>query len=340
MEATVWHDVTTWGVEGKGWTDTISYFDRLPRHAHGVVPDPVWQLSRHAAGMCVLFESDAPAIHARWTLTEERLAMPHVAASAKSGLDLYARDGEGRWRWVGATRPATFPEVTETLISGMAPRMRSYLLYLPLYNGVTSLHVGVPEGASFRGVPPRTEKTIVYYGTSIAQGASASRPGMAHTAILGRRLDVPVINLGFSGNGRMDLELAHLLGELDAAVYVIDCLPNMRADMVKERAAQFLRILRSARPATPIVLVEDRTHTQSHWLPEWQERHRTSRAALRAAYDALCAEGQRDIVYVEGEDLIGDDGEGTVDGSHPNDLGFVRIADALEPVLRKVLGIG
>lgn len=334
----VWHDVTTWGVEGKGWTDTLSYFDRLPKHAHGVVRDAVWQLSRHAAGMCVLFETDAPAIHARWTLTLEQLAMPHLCAAAKSGLDLYARDREGHWRWVGATKPETFPEVSQALISGMPQETRSYLLYLPLYNGVTSLHVGVPEGTTFRGVSPRTQNTIVYYGTSIAHGASASRPGMAHPAILGRRLDVPVINLGFSGNGQMDLEVAHLLAELDPAVYVVDCLPNMKADLVQERAAEFVRILRSARPLTPIVLVEDRTHTQSYWLPAWQERHRTSRAALRAAYETLRAEGLDDLVYVEGEDLIGSDGEGTVDGSHPNDLGFARMADALEPVLRHVLG--
>jgi len=88
--------------------------------------------------------------------------------------------------------------------------------------------------------------------------------GMAYPAILGRRLDRPTLNLGFSGNGTMDLEVAALLAELDAAVYVIDCLPNMNASAVAERTEPMVRRLRSARPKAPIVLVEDRTPSPTH----------------------------------------------------------------------------
>src|SRR5205823_11246646 len=96
--------------------------------------------------------------------------------------------------------------------------------------------------------PASRRKPVVFYGTSITQGGCASRPGMVHTAILGRRLDRPVINLGFSGNGKMEPELAALLAELDPAVYVLDCLPNLNAQEIRERVGPFVRTLRQARP--------------------------------------------------------------------------------------------
>jgi hypothetical protein len=122
---------------------------------------------------------------------------------------------------------------------------------------------------------------------------------MVHTAILGRRFDRPVINLGFSGNGRMDQAVGGLLTEVDAAVYVIDCLPNMGAADVTAKCGPLVKQLREARPTTPIVLVEDRRNTNSWIIPE-----RT---------------------------------EGATDASHASDLGFMRQADIFEPVLRAAL---
>ena len=107
--------------------------------------------------------------------------------------------------------------------------------------------------------PVGNRKPLVFYGTSITQGGCASRPGMVHTAILGRWLDRPVINLGFSGNGTMDPEMADLMAELDPALYILDCLPNINAAQVAKRVVPFVRTLRKARPETPILLVEDLT---------------------------------------------------------------------------------
>ena len=220
-----WHDVTTWGVEGRGWGDQQRkrWFDRLPAKAEGSVTDAVWSLSRDSAGMMVRFKTDAREIYARYTVSKEKLGSPHMPATGVSGLDLYARDESGAWRWVMVTKP-TVPTIEAVVISGLAAGTREYAAYLPLYNGVESLEIGVPAGAMFQGLPPRTDKPIVFYGTSITHGACASRPGMVHTAILGRRFDRPVLNLGFSGNGKMDAAVGSLLTEVDAVVYVIDCL--------------------------------------------------------------------------------------------------------------------
>ncbi|MFN3409951.1 MAG: SGNH/GDSL hydrolase family protein [Limisphaerales bacterium] len=338
----VWTDARTLTLEGRGWTNTKCSFDRLPASAEGVVRPEVWNLSRHSAGLAVRFVTDATAISARWRLTSPNLALPNMAAIGVSGLDLYVRDGKSGWRWAGFGAPRAVTN-TAMLVSGLPPGQREFLLYLPLYNGVMSLELGVASNAALRPAGPwgpGRRKPIVFYGTSITQGASASRPGMCHVAMLGRRFNRPTINLGFSGQGRMEPELATLLTELAPAVFVLDCLPNMNAAGVRERVVPFVKTLRAAHPVTPIVLVEDRVNANTVLLPQRAAHHRANHEALRAAYQQLRREGVRHLHYVKGDGLLGRDGEGTVDGSHPNELGFTRQAEALARALRPLLSHG
>ncbi len=331
-----WFDVREWGVEGRGFDDTEKYFDRLPGRARGVVRDAVWNLSRHSAGMVVRFQTDATEIHIDHTVTSSRLAMPHMPATGVSGLDLYARDDRGMLRWVSVTRP-TAQTTRGPIVTGLRPGSREYAIYLPLYNGTESLKIGVSKNAECQPLSPRAEKPIVFYGTSITHGACASRPGMPHPAILGRRLDRPVINLGFSGNGKLEPQVGQFLVELDPAVYVLDCLPNMNAAEVAQRTEPMVRQLREVRPHVPIVLVEDRTYAYAWIRPDAARRNETSRAAFRAAWNRLQQAGVPQLYYVEGERLLAADRDDTTDGSHPSDLGFWNHANALEPVLRKAV---
>jgi hypothetical protein len=334
----VWHDVTQWGVEGRAWTDMKRqrWFDRFPAAAEEKLSKAVWGLSRDSSGMMVRFQTDATAIWAHYVLRSDRLAMPHMPATGVSGIDLYARDPQGKWRWVNCTKPDK-KEVRQAIISDLAPGLREYAAYLPLYNGVESLEIGVPPGAKFVGLAPRDAKPIVFYGTSITHGACASRPGMPYTAILGRRFDRPVVNLGFSGNGRMDAAVGEYMAQIDAAAYVIDCSPNMGPADVRQKCPVLVKLLRAARPQTPIILVEDRPFTNAWIRPERQKFHADNHAALRESYEALKKEGVAGLYYIPGDLLLGDDAEGATDGSHPSDLGFVRQADVFEPVLRQAL---
>ncbi|HJT32101.1 MAG TPA: SGNH/GDSL hydrolase family protein [Pirellulales bacterium] len=336
--AVLWYDFTELGIEGKGWADTKAAYDRLPAKAENMVRGPVWNLSRQSAGLCGRFVTDAPMVSVRWSLSSANLAMPHMAATGVSGVDLYVKSEPG-WRWLACGFPKAQSNEA-VLVQGLPAAEREYLLYLPLYNGVTKVEVGIPKQHALAKAPPRSAERaqpIVFYGTSITQGGCASRPGMVHTAILGRRFDRTVINLGFSGNGKMEPELASLLAELDPAAYVLDCLPNMSPQEVSERVEPFVRTLRAARPATPIVLVEDRNYTDGFLIASKRERNEASHRALRAAFDRLAADGVKDMYYLPGQDLLGDDGEATVDSSHPTDLGFVRQAAAFQSVLAKAL---
>jgi len=333
-----WHAVTTWGVEGRILPDQkrLRWFDRLPASAEGKVTSAVWNLSRDSAGMMVRFKTDAEAISVHYKLSKDRLAPPNMPATGASGIDLYARNDQGQWKWVMVTKP-TKQEIKEEIIKGLAPGYREYAAYLPLYNGVETLSIGVPKGSKFEKLTPR-EKPIVFYGTSITHGASASRPGMVHTAILGRRFDMPVVNLGFSGNGRMDKEVGDYLVQLDAAVFVIDCLPNMQPALVTEKCIPLVKQLRAAKPETPIILVEDRRFTNDWITPAKKQFHTDNHAALKAAYDTLIKQGVKNLHYIPGDHLYGDDTEGATDASHASDLGFMRQADIFEPVIRKALG--
>lgn len=339
QQAVVWYNIRLLPVEGQGWTDVKAPFDRLPIKAEEMVRPPVWGLSRNSAGIAVRFVTDATTIHARWTLTSTNLAMPHMPATGVSGLDLYVKDEKGGWKWLSVGQPRAQSN-SSPLVSGIPEGTREYLLYLPLYNGVSSVEIGLDK-QRFLAQPSaylsKHDKPIVFYGTSITQGGCASRPGMVHTAIIGRKLNRPVINLGFSGNGKMEPELANLLSEIDASLYVLDCLPNMSASEVSERVIPFVQILRTAHSTTPILLVEDRSYSNSFLVTGSKERNTSNRKALRGCYEKLMSEGVKQIGYLEGEKLLGDDNEGTVDSSHPTDLGFLRQAEAILPILQSLL---
>ncbi len=337
----VWHDVRGLLIEGKGWTDTESPFDRLPARAQAIVRPAVWALSQHSAGLVVRFITDATEISARWTVTSPSLAMSHMTATGVSGLDLYAWDAD-RWRWAGSGRPDK-PDTTRQsvpLTTGLRAGEKVFQLYLPLYNGTQQLQIGIPEINTIRSAPRPADQSqpICFYGTSIVQGGCASRPGMAYTAILGRQLNRPVINLGFSGNGPMDLELAPLLAELDPAVYVLDPLPNMTPERIVARAQKFVEIIRESRPKTPIILVESIVYQRSPLLDPAQRSHEFKNIALREVFKTLQSAGHDKLWLVPGDTLLGDDGDATVDGTHPTDVGFKRMAEAIEPTLREALG--
>lgn len=331
-----WRDANSLEIEGKGWVDTAGSFDRLPDSAQSKVSGAVWHLSKHSAGICIRFVTDAAAVSVRWSLTSDSLDMPHMPATGVSGVDLYARGADNTWRFIGNGRPGSMDgNIAKFGFADGAASRRECLLYLPLYNGTKSLEIGVPAGACLDPAPPRPEnhrRSVVVYGTSIAQGGCASRPGMAWTAILGRLLDRPVINLGFSGSGTMEPPVAEPLAELDPVVYVIDCTWNMGVsqDVYMDRIGQLVRTIRAAHPLTPMVFVG-----QSHMRPEAHPTDLSKRQ--EAAVLALRKEGFEGLILVPGADLIGHDGEGTVDGVHPNDLGMDRHARALFPIVSEAV---
>ncbi len=332
----IWYDARSFTIEGRGWQETEHPYDRLPPHAEGKVTPNVWTFSQHSAGVLVRFVTDATKVAARWTLRFESCMTEQMPSTTIAGLDCYARAGES-WHWAGLGLFDEYPTNQRIIVDNMNGREHEFMLYLPLYNGIEEMLIGIPEDATIEAAPVRDGKPICVYGTSIVHGGCCLRPGMAYPAIIGRHLDRPMLNLGFSGSALMEAEVAELLAELDVAAYLLDPLPNMQAELVRERYVPFVRILRHARPDTPILLVEQHRY-ENAWLNIQQEaRYQSVNVALREVYSALRGGGVDNLHYVSLEDALGNDGEATTDGTHMTDLGFLRLADAIEPHLHAVL---
>ncbi|MGX5819309.1 SGNH/GDSL hydrolase family protein [Chitinophaga lutea] len=321
-------------VEGQAWPYRVAgTFDRLPADAEPEVRPVIWRKSHETAGQLIRFKTNAAYIRVRYS-TGKPLAFEHMPATGVSGVDLYARAPQGRWQWMGLEY--THGDTMQYHFKGFRPdSTREYYLYLPLYNTVQFLEIGVPEGSAFRPLPPRAEKPLVVYGTSITQGGCASRPGLAWTAILGRLLDRPVINLGFSSNGLLEPPLLELMAEIDASAFILDCLPNLRSlppGVVKERVLAAVRQLRAARPSTPIVLADHADANIGLIDTILQHSFLQVNQVSREAYTQLLKDGVKGLYYLT-SDKVGLGTESTVDGQHPNDFGMMQYAKAYQALL-------
>ena len=332
-----WYDATSFRIEGKGWQDTESFFERLPARASSQLNEDLVGLAKLSAGMAIRFATDSGTLRVRWSLGDNAYVMDHMAATGTSGLDLYLKAADGRWAYAGTGRPDDRRDNEATFFANRPKGDRTYLLYLPLFNRLTSLSIGVTAGSHFATVENGAGKSVVFYGTSIVHGGCASRPGMAYPAIIGRALDCETINLGFSGAARMEPAVCDLLAELDPDVYVIDALPNMGSDPITDRTLNLVRTIRKSRPSTPIILAENITYQTGRAFGSDGSYERGINAQLRLAYEQLLAEGHTGMFYLEGAGLLGTDGEGTVDGTHPTDLGFSRMAQVIGPVVSRAL---
>lgn len=334
----VFTDASVFPLYGKISDHTNSLYERLPAELEGVSRDRVWYLGRNSAGLFIRFRSNSTSIHLRWKSLFNN-SMNHMTDTGTKGLDLYAIH-EGDWRHVCSARPSG-KENQCAVIRNMTPEYREYMLYLSLYDGVSSIEIGVDDGAVLEQPAvdrPSREKPVVMYGTSILQGGCANRPGMAHTNIISRRLDREVMNLGFSGNALLDMEIASLMASVeDPGVYVLDYVPNASAEAIDEVGEKFFRIIRDAHPDVPVIFIEDPVFTHSVFDMKILEEITAKNAAQRKLYESLRDAGERRLYYISSEAMIGDDGEATVDGIHFTDLGMVRYVDHVLPVIRKAL---
>ncbi len=315
-------------------------YRRLPESLQEVVREPLWSLGCNSSGLYVRFRSDAPEIHARWVNNGNH--MPHMTDCGTGGLDLYALISD-EWTYVGSgfNWGASSPSHERRLVGNMEPVMREYMLYLSLYDEVKTLEIGVPKGYTLSKPlceSPRSDRTIVMYGTSILQGGCASRPGMAFTNILSRKFDRTVINLGFSGNAFLDYEIAELMASLESpAVYVLDYVPNASVQMIEERGEAFFRILRKAHPDVPVIFVEDPQFAHGVVDRKIAEEVRSKNEAQKVLFRKLQKAGEKKIFYLGSKGMTGSDGEAFVDGMHFTDLGMTRYVGHMETVLSKAL---
>jgi lysophospholipase L1-like esterase len=336
---TTYYDASAFPILGKAIpNETETRYERLPSSLKGKIREPLWNLGKNSAGLAIRFRSNTTSISIKWELPVYQ-SLNHMTVTGINGLDLYCLEN-GKWLFVGSARPQQKTDNTATVISNMIKTDREYLLYLPLYNAISTIFIGIDSQSELSQPQiqsPVRDKPLVFYGTSILQGGCASRPGMAHTNILSRWLNREIVNLGFSGNGQLDLEIAEVISKVDASVFILDFVPNATVEQMTERTKRFYRIIRDKHPQTPIVFIEDPEFTHIHFDQKIAHEVKSKNETINKIFNALKESGERNIYLISSKGMIGNDGEATVDGIHFTDLGFMRYAEFLYPTIDRLL---
>ena len=331
-------------LEGQAWPGRgADFYHRLPATAASTVREEVWNLSKNTAGLSLRFHTNATEIIIKYTVTGA-LQLPHMPATGVSGVDLYSKTIDGNWTW--AAGKFNFGDTIVYRFSGLTGNdqhvnNREYYLYLPLYNTVQWMEITVPKQSQFTPLPARMDKPVLVYGTSIAQGACATRPGLAWTNILARKLDRPVINLGFSGNGRLEKEVLELIASADAKIYVLDCLPNLVGSYaangeLKKRLVSAVSLLQQKRPGIPVLLTDHDSYTDEAINAVKKKDYQAVNTIQHEVFDSMQKAGVKNIFLLTKEE-INQDIETMVDGVHPNDIGMMRYAIAFDKTIRDIL---
>ena len=340
-----WIDGKLLPIEGRAFDDVDHYYDRLPGNVTTNVNGGVRLMKHHTTGMLFRFRTDSKRLTFKWVPYSGSLSMDHQPATGTSGIDVYRFDAKrGKWLYVKTGR-IWDAEKGGTLSIDWTPGTPC-LVNLPTYNGIRSFALGIDPTATVEPLGPRksgVEKPVVFYGTSITHGGCCTRPGLSFVNWLGRDLDVPVVNLGFSGSGKMELEMSEHLARIDASCYVLDCLWNMRSvasgdertNSVEENYEPFIRNLRAKRPGVPIVMAES-SDVYFGECPR-SKHHQAKDRVAKALFEKLIAEGWTDLVYLPNDEMYTGDYEGTVDGVHPNDLGMMSMAKAFGKAVKTAL---
>jgi len=325
-------------------TDTAHIFYRLPARLQSQVSKGAWNQSVNAAGEYLHIRTNARSFLIKYKLSNKTYALPHMAATGVSGLDLYAKDINGTWNWAPPVK-YTFGDTCVYEYRNLDLKARNsaeFFIYLPLYASLKWLAVGVPSGQTFEYLRPDADQPIVAYGTSILQGAVASRSGQAWTNLLERNLGRKVINLGFSGNGRFEAPIFDLMAKVDAKLYILDCMPNLfiqkyfPIDTIRTRLLYGLKKIQEQHPDVPILLAEHPGGNISRDM-DTTTVHVYHQASLTITelFQEFKAMGFKNLFMLAEKD-VGFDINSTTDGTHPNDNGMFKYAYAYEKKIREI----
>nr|MBA3709349.1 SGNH/GDSL hydrolase family protein [Planctomycetota bacterium] len=340
-----WHEPTTapFALNGFPWFAVDHIYRRMPVSPAHPLPEAVDGLANHTAGGQIRFRTDARDISVRVDLRGVA-DMHHMPSTGQCGFDCYV-GAAGSQRYAGSSIYDQRKQSYQARVfESSARELRDVTLYFPLYQGVDTVWIGLDRDAALAPPQPwRMSRPVVIYGTSITQGGCAARPGMAYTNILSRRLQAEVINLGFSGSGRGEPEVARVIAGIpDPACLVLDFEANCQdVALFESRLAPFIGILRAAHPTVPILVLPKPPYAWDPVRPTEIRSRDVRHAHARKVVDELRTRGDSRVYFHDIAAALADTAyhEGTVDGAHPTDLGFQLLADAIEPGLRRALGL-
>ncbi len=317
-------------LNGFAWFKQEHKLCRIPQKLFPDVNEGVRTLAWHCSGGMIRFRTNSKSIVLKAKLLSQD-DMSHMPRSGSSGFDIYIGSGATK-RYIKTAMPQGKTDTVEAEFNG--DNMEEYTINFPLYNGVKELFIGTDPDAKIEAPTQfKYQKPILFYGSSITQGGCASRPGNSYTALLGRWLDANVINFGFSGSAKGEQSMAETIASLSMTAFVLDYDHNAPSpEHLQATHEKFFSIIREKNPVLPIIIVSKPD------VPENSKNIRTD--IIKKTYDNAIKGGDNKIYFIDGSTLFGSSNRDacTVDNCHPNDLGFMRMAETIYPVLKHAIG--
>lgn len=299
-------------------------------------------LGEQSAGIQLRFETDSPTLCVRGR-NRSKFDMTNMTQVGQCGADLYVYDervnGYALHEVVRFAFDSDRYELSLGHFQNAERKMRKYLMYLPLYMAAEEFEIGLSEDATVRPYGFSSPLKIAVYGTSVVQGCCASRPGMASSNILSRKLDAEVFNFGFSGCAFMEKEMGEILGGRERYdALIVDVEPNAGIDeRMQNNAESFFDAFFARRPDTPVVLF-----SRILFAMDLYDRYRIDlreyyKKYLRSIAQKYTKKGFK-MNFADGSKIFkGNFTEYTVDGLHPTDTGMVALAEAYYKEVNKLL---
>jgi len=307
-------------------------YRRIPEAVSKTVSEGVYHANTHTSGGRIKFRTNSPyvAIHAKIPAIG---SMSQFALTGSAGFDLFVGEKE---EYHGVfIPPSGMTDGYESVIRFTDSKEREITINFPLFSIVSDVYIGLEEAAVVKKTAGyKHEKPIVFYGSSITQGGCASRPGNAYVNMVARALQSNYLNLGFTGNAKGEDEIANYIKDLDMSVFVYDYDHNAPDPEHLEKTHQrMFNIIRQANPELPIVMMP-----APCYAPDETQKKRA--AIVKKTYTDAVANGDKNVYFIDGKTLMKyakTDGFADYLGCHPNDLGFYSIAQALIPLLKKLI---
>lgn len=332
-----WHDATELTIIGKA-IPTSKPYTRIDGEVYKFNNKTIDIYAGYPTGLAVLFETDSPTIRARWT-TGSVNSGANMSAILTKGLDLYIMK-DGKWVFAGVGTPtmrkAPFSQHEGTIVTDMTEDAKQCLLYLPTFDNLEKLEIGITEGSSIKASANPFRHNIIIHGSSITHGASASRAGMTYVARFGRDNGLYTCNLGFSGMCKLQKEYALYLADIkEVDAFIFDTFSNPTAEEITNRFDEFVDIVRAAHPDIPMIFLQtERRETRNFNVKREASEAEKMKIAEAAVRNRMKTD--KNMYFIDSEGFLGTEHIATADGTHPTDLGFTYILETITPKIKKI----
>ena len=297
-----------------------------------------------SSGLAIAFKTTSTAIYVKATYGPSSRWNAHAPLASTTGFNLFIKDGKGEWIWAASRAHKIIPtaENLESLskplkvISGMAPEEKECILYLPLYSELTSLEIGVYQGAEIEALPNPFRHNIAVFGSSFTHGSCASGAGLTWPAFLSRATGLHLCSFGMSGNSKLQPYLGEVFGATKADALICDAFSNPDIEQIRTRIRPFIEAVRKGNPNLPIIFLNTIYREHRNFQPKYDKREQARIDFVEETLAQVVKE-YKNIYFVNVPNQTGTDHITSADGTHPYSYGYHRWAQAIEKPIMKIL---